>query len=452
MKVTDDHNYCTVSEIDKSELNILTNLLRIEDAGRFYSQAYKNKYWDGYHYFFNKKTNKFPAGLLHIVRKRFPYATYTLAGQPQKLNEYKTLKNLTPRPDQIELITTALDARRGIIQAPTSYGKSACIAMLCKAIPGNVLVITHTKTLLYQTAADLKRETGEEIGLIGDGRASTERITIGLIKSLTDLQLEAMNGIIVDECHRCSADMLFNFILSLPAQYRYGLSADPLDDQDVKANSLFKRFRILACFGPIVSKFGIEQAKEAGIIAKPNIHMMRVKDPHGGKYTEATYQEAYDALVVYNELLHSTVAGICNDNKSDQIMILLRRVDHGKILEAMIPNSRFLYGELPSDTVNRGIEDFKSGKYSVLIGSDIFKEGVNIPEVDTLINAGSDVADTKQRLGRGLRRRVGKETVEVYDFLICGNSHIEKHSKERLRIYLADGHPVNGTVSPMRSI
>lgn len=450
MKILDHNNLCKVTDADDKEIAQLENLLRISDEGKYFSSAYKNNYWDGYHYFFNKKTGNFPAGLLHIVKKRFPYAEVEYKQPLQKLNEYKTLKNLTPREDQLELISQALEARRGIIQAPTSYGKSACIAMLCKAIPGDVLVLTHTRTLLHQTAKDLHRETGEDIGVIGDGAAEKKRITIGLIKSVSDLDLMPLSGIVVDECHRCSADMLYKYILSLPVPYRFGLSADPLDEQSVKANSLYKKFRILACFGPIVSRFTIDQAKEAGIIAKPVITMKRILDPHNGKYTDATYQEAYDALVVNNINLHTEVANLCNTYKSQQTMVLLRRVDHGKQLESLIPNSRFLYGELDSSYINDSIEEFRNGKYSVLIGSDIFKEGVNIPEIDILINAGSDVAATKQRLGRGLRKRVGKDHIEVFDFLLCGNSYVEKHSKERLRIYLSEGHAVNGHSSPRR--
>lgn len=451
MRINDENNFCTVTDIDEAENTQLENLLRIEDEGKHFSKAYKNNYWDGYHYFYNRKTNRFPAGLLHVVQKRFRYAEVTNKYPAKKLNDYTTLKNLTPREDQVDIISQALEARRGIIQAPTSYGKSACIAMLCKAMPGKVLVITHTITLLHQTAKDLHRETGEEIGVIGDGAAEQKRITIGLIKSLVDLDLGPLDCLIVDECHRCSAETLFKYILSSPAQYRFGLSADPLDEQNVKANSLYKKFRILACFGPIVSRFTIDQAKEAGIIAKPNITMRRIEDPHKGKYHEATYQEAYDALVVYNQNLHKEVVSICNTYSNQQTIVLLRRVDQGKQLESLIPNSRFLYGELDSTYINKSIEEFRNGKYSVLIGSDIFKEGVNIPEIDVLINAGSDVAATKQRLGRGLRKRAGKDSIEVFDFLLCGNSYIEKHSKERLRIYLSEGHPVNGVTSPMRS-
>ncbi len=449
MRILDYNAFCHVEDITKEERTQLIELLRIEDAGKYYSPAYRSGRWDGYHSFYDKRKERFPAGLLHVVRKRFPYAEYVPNTGPA-IKPYTKLKNLTPRPDQLEIISKALQDRRGLIQAPTSFGKTVCLAMLCKAIPGDVLVVTHTRTLLHQTAKSLAKELGEPIGVVGDGVATKERVTIGLVKSLEDYDWSGVNGLLADEVHRFSAEGLFKLALTIPAYYRYGLSADPLDEQDVKSNSLYKRFRIMSCFGPIVAKSSMDEAKERGIIATPVITMKKIPDPYKGAVHTSEYMEAYDALVVFNKNLQAEIASICNQYSGQQIIILLRRVDQGKELEQLIPNSKFLYGELSSDSNKKGIEDFKAGKYNVLIGSDIFKEGVDIPEIDVLINAGSDVAATKQRLGRGLRKRPGKETIDVYDFVILGNKHTERHAKERMRIYLGEGHTVNGYKSPNR--
>ena len=446
MKIKDYSNLCELTDCSTQELLQVGELLRIADEGRFFSPAFKSNRWDGYHHFYNRKHHTFPAGLLSFVQRRFPYASYSdCATQIPVLNKgYEKLKTLTPREDQLEVIKKALESRRGIIQAPTSFGKTVCLAMLSKAISGDILIVTHTRTLLHQTAKVLEKELGEKIGIIGDGIAQKERVTIGLVRSLENVDMTHVNAILVDECHRCSADGLYKLLLSIPAYYRYGVSADPLDEQTVKANSSFKKFRIIACFGPIVALSTMADAKERGIIATPIITMTKIADPYKGLFAESEYAEAYDKLTVENVNLEAKIVSICNTHSGEQVMILLKRLAHGQTLATKIPNSRFLSGEDDSADITSGIKDFKKGKFSVLIGSDIFKEGVDIPEIDVLINAGGDVAATKQRLGRGLRKRADKESIQVYDFLITGSKHTEKHSKERLRVYLSEGHEVNG--------
>ena len=450
MIIKDANSFCYVENLDDTEKRQLYDLLRIEDDGKYYSPAYKSGRWDGYHSFYDKKKDRFPAGLLHAVLKRFPYADYQKLHRSSVLRPHTSLGTLTPREDQLAIIEAALKERRGLIQAPTSFGKTVCLAMLCKAIPGEILIVTHTRSLLHQTAKSLARELGEPIGLVGDGYANRERVTIGLVKSLAEYDFSKVNALLADEVHRFSADMLFKLALSIPAYYRFGLSADPLDEQDVKSNSLYKRFRIMSCFGPIIAKSTMDEAKERGVIADPIITIKRIPDPHNGLHHDSDYQTAYEELVVNNPNLSTEIQNLCKTFAGQQVMILLRRVDQGRELAKLIPNSRFLWGELSTDVIQKGIDDFKAGKYSVMIGSDIFKEGIDIPEIDVLINAGSDVAATKQRLGRGLRKRPGKDTIDVFDFLICGNKYTEKHAKERLRIYLGEGHTVNGYKSPNR--
>lgn len=446
MKINDYSNICQVTEMTTLERTQLIELLRIADDGRFFSPAFKANRWDGYHYFYNKKHNTFPSGLLGFVQKRFPYAVYTdmTITHPKLLEGWDQLATLTPREDQLAIVSKALKARRGIIQAPTSFGKTVVLSMLSKATSGDVLVVTRTKALLHQTAQVLERELGEKIGLIGDGMASPKRITVGLPRSLEKQDLSSTQMLLVDECHGSSADGIYKLLLSIPAYYRYGVSADPLDAQTVKANTNFKKFRIISCFGPLVAVATMAEAKERGIIATPEITMRRIVDPYLGEYADSTYAEAYDKLVVESQAFSNSILSIIQEHAGEQIMILLKRIDHGKALQALIPGSMFLSGQDNSTTIKTGIKQFQKGAFNVLIGSDIFKEGVDIPEIDVLINAGSDVAATKQRLGRGLRRRKDKGSVQVYDFLITGNKYTEKHARERLRVYLSEGHSVNG--------
>ncbi len=80
--------------------------------------------------------------------------------------------------------------------------------------------------------------------------------------------------------------------------------------------------------------------------------------------------------------------------------------------------------------------EFRSGKIDLIIVTNIWSEGVDIPEIGALILAGGGKARHKaiQRIGRGLRVVPGKEYLAVVDFL---DTHSEKyllsHSRQRLR-------------------
>jgi superfamily II DNA or RNA helicase len=82
----------------------------------------------------------------------------------------------------------------------------------------------------------------------------------------------------------------------------------------------------------------------------------------------------------------------------------------------------------------KAIKDLNEGRLDILIASDIFKEGVDIPTVPTLINAAgqkSKVA-TIQRIGRALRPKPPHNKALIIDF-IDGNEPLKRHSLQRFK-------------------
>lgn len=76
------------------------------------------------------------------------------------------------------------------------------------------------------------------------------------------------------------------------------------------------------------------------------------------------------------------------------------------------------------------IELFRQGIYKVLLTRDILNEGIDFPECDALMFLRPTISKTVffQQLGRGLRRKEGKEDVLVLDFV--GNYHKAFEKKE----------------------
>ena len=128
-----------------------------------------------------------------------------------------------------------------------------------------------------------------------------------------------------------------------------------------------------------------------------------------------------------------------NDGRS--VLILCKQIAHGKILEKLIPGSKFLHGTHSAKKRKAHLDLMRSGDASVTIASTIFDEGVDCKPLDGLILAGSGKSSTRalQRIGRVLRPytypngRV-KSQAMVVDFMDeC--KYMRDHSKRRLQIY-----------------
>jgi len=449
VKIRDEGNVAVVIEATNDEVKGLKKLLSVKSEGARYSKAYRAKKWDGYFRLYNVRNKTFPAGLIDLVRKKHKSLIVETVEDHKceiDMERVHSFKGNKPRSYQLDAVSNAFKSRRGILELPTGAGKTFILAMMAAVVKGKVLVVVPSKSLLTQTVEVLKEKLGERIGVVGAGECTIERVTVGIYKSvamLEDYDLD-VSLLLVDECHHASADT-YNAICSRSkAYYRFGLSADALDQHNVQAEKKFKRAKIIGALGPILHLTKNKELKEGGYLAEATITFLPVEDPYADlPPDELSYDEAYCKYLCENNNLALKVKAVCDKNKDAQILVIVKHIHHGEALHELIPNALFLHGELPKREIDEGIADFNDGFAKVLIGSPIFNEGVDVPQVDILINAAGDVAATKQRLGRGLRAKMGKENkVHVYDFILSDNAHLARHVRKRTKIYIHEGHTV----------
>ncbi len=86
----------------------------------------------------------------------------------------------------------------------------------------------------------------------------------------------------------------------------------------------------------------------------------------------------------------------------------------------------------------------KSGVLDGIIASTIFDEGIDLPNIQTVILAGGGKSEIKnlQRLGRGLRKTTGKVSLKLVDFIDTGSKTLKKHSEIRKGIWEEQGFVV----------
>jgi superfamily II DNA or RNA helicase len=95
----------------------------------------------------------------------------------------------------------------------------------------------------------------------------------------------------------------------------------------------------------------------------------------------------------------------------------------------------FLHGKNKKELNEEKVkQDFADGKVKILI-STLFDEGVDIPKIDAVVDAGGGRSAIKalQLTGRAMRKYEGKTKAFIFMF-IQPYTHLYKHSKARAQI------------------
>jgi len=179
--------------------------------------------------------------------------------------------------------------------------------------------------------------------------------------------------------------------------------------------------------------------EEYGVSVPADINMLVVNNPKNSY----EYTEAYEKLIIYNDARNQLVAEMVDlllkSNK--QVIIMVDRIAHGeeinKFLESYGITAPFIYGEHSIEERQKVIDAFESGQNKVVIASTILNEGLNITSIDCIVVAGAGMSPIKtiQRVGRVLRKRIGKDRALVIDFWDTNNRFLEYHSKQRKNTY-----------------
>ena len=152
--------------------------------------------------------------------------------------------------------------------------------------------------------------------------------------------------------------------------------------------------------------------------------------------------------LVKNKKRTRKIYKVVNRYPDDSILIIVNIISHGKHIKKYLTKKgikcTFVSGKDNDKVRDKVKKDFSDGKIKVLIASLIYKEGVDIPNIDDLIIAcgGKAPHTILQIFGRGLRRSSDRDFVRVYDFDDRGHEILEKHSIARRRIYLNEGFEI----------
>jgi len=122
---------------------------------------------------------------------------------------------------------------------------------------------------------------------------------------------------------------------------------------------------------------------------------------------------------------------------------LFKQIKHGKILHDLIEAEgikfEMLYGNDSLEKRNEVKNKLNSGEINVILASQIFDIGIDIPKLSGLILCGSGRSECRatQRVGRVCRKFPDKNQCVIVDFY-DNIKFLKKHSTIRNEVYLRE--------------
>jgi superfamily II DNA or RNA helicase len=253
--------------------------------------------------------------------------------------------------------------------------------------------------------------------------------------------------IFFDEAHLCASKIDKGNQFTLLARqfrhayYRWGLTATPFM-RDEYSNQL-----LMGCTGDLLCTISNDQLIKEGHLTPPRVVMIDMADVGGPKQ----WPEVYEGAVVMNNVRNIRIIDELVKGPKPAI-VFCTRLAHAKTLHKLAELKGFhlpavQQGSTPLKERDAVIKDLQSGRLKAIISTTIYDEGVDIPDLRTLILAGggkSTVAQL-QRIGRGLRPYAGKDEVLVIDFNDKTGSVLKRHSKARRKVWKDEGFTIEDT-------
>lgn len=123
--------------------------------------------------------------------------------------------------------------------------------------------------------------------------------------------------------------------------------------------------------------------------------------------------------------------------RDGQVYVLHNRVEtidaFADKLRELIPKGKFIvgHGQLKPDELEKRINDFKEGKYNVLVSSTIIENGIDLPNANTLVVNAAECFGLAQLYQ--LRGRVGRSKTQAHAYFLYHGQKLKDDARKRLR-------------------
>ena len=370
---------------------------------------------------------------------------------------------VAPKPHQ-EVVLEALAAERehahmsNLVVAATGTGKTWISAfdyarLRAEGTVQSLLFVAHRKEILVQSRdvfrLVLKDPGFGELWVDGDqperGRhvfASVQSLRAEVVQRWDP---EAVDMLVIDEFHHAAAPSYQALLTHLHPVVRLGLTATPerMDGKDVT----------VWFDGRVASDIRLWDALDAGLLCP--FHYYGVHDPlsaesawRRGRLEKRELENLYTGDDARAARILDAVGRYVPDPSTMKALGFCVGVAHAELMAERFSAAGIaaaaVHGKTPRDERRAVVRRLRTGQLQVLFTVDLFNEGVDVPEVDTVLFLRPTESATVflQQLGRGLRKHRAKAQLLVLDFV--GHVHADYRYDVRYRAL------VGGTLDELR--
>lgn len=326
-------------------------------------------------------------------------------------------------------------ARSGLLQAKPGWGKTFAACNLIARNNSKTLILVHTVLLFEQWLDELSKQLPNiVIGKIGDGYFSIGDVTVAIYKTaynnISHIRDE-FSTLIVDEAHKCPADMFSTVVNNVNAKVKIGITATPRrkDGKHVYLEDFFSPFKVVA--------EDLRALAIPSVTIVPTDFKFPITDPKRD-WSRAMNKLCSDAD--YQDLIVTKAISYIKQNRC--LLIIGDRVQMLKDIQKKIPDSICVIGE--SDKVVREDALANLGKtYKVILTTKLFDEGISCHRLDTLFFTcpSNNPVQWEQRIGRIERLHPEKQFPLIVDFWLSGKV-VARQQQARIAWYQSRGYNI----------
>ena len=354
-----------------------------------------------------------------------------------------TISGLDVRPfpyqqqmlEALDAERTEHDRHRNLVVAATGTGKTVVAALDYRRLipssgqPPTLLFVAHRREILEQalrTYREVLKDGSFGEAYVAGARPERWRHVFASVQSLTSYGVEniprdAYDVVVIDEFHHAEARTYRRLLDHLQPRELLGLTATPerADGIDVRAffdNRTAAELRLWDALGAdLLCPFHYFAAADGTDLR--NLAWSR------GRYDEAQLSDVFTGNDARARVVLQQVRTQIGNPLEMRALGFCVSVAHATYMadvfnKAGIPAAA-VSGATRLRDREQSLTDLRERRLNVLFAADLFNEGLDLPDVDTVLFLRPTESATVflQQLGRGLRRTPDKPVLTVLDFV-----------------------------------
>ena len=372
--------------------------------------------------------------------------------------------DITPKPFQEEILErlqaerTIHNRYRNLVVAATGTGKTVISAFDFRRFREKInpharlLFVAHREEILRQSLYTfrgiLKDQNFGDISIAGKIPAQIDHVfmsirTFNSTKFSERTSPDHYDFIIVDEFHHAAAASYKHLLSFYKPKILVGLTATPerMDNLDIKG--YFD--------GRIAAEIRLTEAIGRNLLApfhyfgvSDSVHLDDDEVWSNGKYIQSILSKRYTDDGFRADLIEESLKKYVTDINDIIGLGFCVSIDHAKYMADIFTKKGIPSVSLSSeseDELRRTVRNrLRTKEIRFIFVVDLYNEGVDIPEINTILFLRPTESMTVffQQLGRGLRLCEGKECLTVLDFV--GRQNANYHFDAKYRALVSDAH------------